>query len=125
MAFVSGLTEDDQGVFLNFLEFLAPFSVSKVHILTVNTSSYFAQPPVVIQSVQKDFEALADEYNVESHFYKDYSVDAAVRHFSEENNIQFIGISNRKRNSIKRFFQGSTVETLVNHLPVPILTIDY
>jgi nucleotide-binding universal stress UspA family protein len=125
VAFVTGLIKDDQGVFLNFLDFLSSVPVSKVHILTVDTSSYFTQPPVVIKSVLKDFESLAEKYNVESHFYRDYSVEAAVRHFSEEKNIQLIGISNRKSNPIKRFFQGSTVESLVNHLPIPILSIDY
>lgn len=125
VAFVSGLIEDDQGVLVDFLDFISPCEISKVHILTVDTSSYFTQPPVVIESVQKDFEKIAEGYNVESHFYPDYSVEAAIRHFSEENNIQLIGISNRKKNSIKRFFQGSTVESIVNNLPLPVLTIDY
>lgn len=125
VAFVTALCKDDQNVFLRFLEFISPFSISKVHILTVNTSSYFSQVPDAIKAVQQQFKSLAKTHNIESHFYNDYSVEAAVRHFSEDNNINLIGISNRQRNSIKRFFQGSTVESLVNHLPIPIITIDY
>lgn len=123
--FASGMHRDDQEAFEQFLEFMKPFGVKNVHIITVNTSTYYAQPASLIKEQLKEFKNIAHEFNVKTTFYSDFSVEAGIRHYSNDNNIQLIGISNHLKHPIKRFFQGSNVEMIVNHSEVPVLSIDY
>lgn len=123
--FVTGLNQEDQKALEYFLDFIRPFDVKKVHILAVNTEGYFSQPSIIMLEALKDFETIANKYDTETHFYSDYSVDAGVRHFSSENSIDLIAMSNHSRRPIKRLLQGSNVEIVVNHSELPVLTIDY
>jgi len=123
--FVSGLDQEDQEAFRKFLDFITPFNVDKVHVMTVDTSAFFSQPAVIIKSALKDFEQIAEGFDVSTHFYSDYSIDSGVRHFCEDFDIGLVGISNHAKRPIKRLFVGSNVEMIVNHSKVPVLSIDY
>lgn len=123
--FVTGLDLEDQIAFQKYLTFLKNFDVKNVHIMTVNTGSFYSQPSVLIEECLKDFKNLAKDFSVSSHFYKDYSIEAAVRHFVGDTDIDLIGISNHVRHPLKRMFQGSNVEMIVNHSKLPVLSIDY
>ncbi len=123
--FVTGLELEDQEALKYFLEFIQPFEVKKVHIMAVDTSGFYSQPTILMLEALKDFKEIASAFDTETHFYTDYSVDAGVRHFSKENGIDLIAMSNHSRRPIKRIFQGSNVEIVVNHSEIPVLTIDY
>lgn len=123
--FVTGLDNEDKEAFRYFLKFISKYEVEEVHIMTVNTSSFFMQPNVLVQKVLKDFKAIASDFPVKTHFYRDYSIDAGIRHFSENYAIELIAIANHSRRPLKRIFRGSNVEMLVNHSSLPILAIDY
>jgi len=123
VTFVSGLTVNDQEAFKIFLDFVKPFQPEEVHVLSIDTSSWFTQPTIVMSESLKDFKAIAKDYNCKTHFYKDFSVQAGIRHFVHENKIDLVGISYRVRNSLKRIFLGSNVEMLVNHSEVPVLSV--
>ena len=123
--FVTALDKEDQAALEYFLNFIKPFDVKKVHILAVDTAAFYSQPTVLMLEALKDFKAIAGSYDTETHFYSDYSVDAGVRHFSKDNGIDLIAMSNHSRRPIKRMFQGSNVEIIVNHSNLPVLTIDY
>ena len=125
VAFVSSLQKEDREAFRHFLKFINPMKVDHIHILYVNTIGWYTSPVIIRQRDQNEFEKMALGYNCTTHIHRDYSVDAGVRHFIEQEDIGFIGISNHKRHPIRRFFQGSNVELLVNHLKVPVLSIDY
>jgi hypothetical protein len=122
--FPSNLTLEDMNAFKSFLKFLKPFDVKELHILAVNTSGFFNQPAQLMLEMLVDFKELAKDYDCQTHFLSDYSVEAGVRHFSEKFNIELIGISNMVKHPLKRIFQGSNVEMLVNHSEVPVLSID-
>jgi nucleotide-binding universal stress UspA family protein len=124
VVFVTGLDNYSEVALKNFLKFISPFSIEKLHIMTVNTSSFFTQPAILVESVLKDLKEIPKGYNVQTHFYPDDPIDLGVKHFSEEYNVDLIGISNIKRHPIKRIFQGSTVEMCVNHSDIPVLSID-
>ncbi len=123
--FASNLESRDQTTFKAFLDFVTPYNPEEVHVLAVNTSGFFRQPTVVMNEALKDFEKLAGDFQCFSHFIRDYSVEAGIRHFCENVGIDLIGISNHERHPIKRMFQGSNVEMLVNHSKVPVLSLDY
>jgi len=123
--FVSGLHTEDKLALKHFLNFLKLFGCEELHIMTVDTMNYFSEPSNVIRAALKDFKESVSSFNVHTHFYKDYTIDAGIRHFSDEINIGIIGISNHKRHPIRRFFQGSNVEMIANHSKIPVLAIDY
>jgi len=118
------LTRDEDG-FRKYLKFLAPFNPKIVHLLMINTGSFFKQPSILVKESFKRFKSIAADYNCQPHFYSDYSIEAGIRHFTEEYNIDLIGISNLYSNSFKRIFQGSVVEMVVNHSEAPVYVIDY
>ncbi len=123
--FATGLATSDLEAFGIFLDVIRPFEPTEVHIMAVDTSSYFTQPTIIMKEALKLFQNKASDYQTSTHFYRDYSVEAGIRHFSEEVGIDLIGISNRERHPFKRMLQGSNVEMLVNHSDVPVLSIDY
>ncbi len=124
VAFVSSLNTEEQAAFKSFLEFVKIFDPAEVHVLSIDTSSWFSQPSIIMLEALRDFKKIADEYKCETHFFKDYSVQSGIRHFIEEHNIDLVGISYLSRNPIKRIFLGSNVEMLVNHSDSPVLCIN-
>lgn len=123
--FVTGLFEDDKEAFKRFLSFIKPFNPRTVHVMSVDTASFFTQPSNVMHAALKEFEAIAEGSNVETHFYKDYSIVTGVTKFADEKKIDLIAISNQVRHPLKRVFSGSNVEMLINRAQVPVLSIDY
>ena len=122
-AFVSGLHEADKSAFTSFLEFIKPLQPEEVHVLSIDTSSWFNQPTIIMEEALRDFKKLAQGFNCTTHFYRDFSIQSGIRHFVEENQIDLIGISNITKHPIKRIFLGSNVEILVNHAKAPVLVI--
>jgi len=125
VVFVTGLHVEEKKSFRIFLDFIKPYNVKEVHIMSVDTYNYFAQPSIVMKEALEDFKEIANTLDAKCHFYSDYSIQAGIRHFSEDYEIDLIGISNYIRSPLKRMFQGSNVEMLVNHSEIPVLSIDY
>lgn len=123
--FASSLTLKDKISFEHFLNFIKPFNVKKIHLLAVDTFGFFSQPTPIILEALKDFKNLVKDVECFTHFISDYSVDSGIRNFSNSHEIELIGISNNTRNPLKRIFQGSNVEMLVNHADVPVLGLDH
>lgn len=123
--FITGLNIEDQQSLRQLLGMLDVLQVKKLHIMAIDTSSYFSQPTIIMQSALADFKKIAENYNVETHFYRDYSIESGVRHFSEEYNIDLIVVSNHKKHPIKRIFQGSNVEMIVGNSYSPVLALDH
>ena len=123
--FTSGLLEEDQVAFKRFLDFIEIFPVEEVHVLAVETKGFFSPPKIVMLEALKDFKAIAGKYDCHTHFHSHLSVEAGVRQFVKDRGVEIVAISNHKRHPLKRIFSGSNVELLVNHLNVPVLSIDY
>jgi nucleotide-binding universal stress UspA family protein len=123
--FASNLNEEDKKAFNNFLKFLEPFKVDEVYIMAVNTRGFFSQPALIMEKAMQGFREIAKDYKCHAHFYPDYSVEAGIRHFTEEKGISLIGLSNHIKHPIKRLIQGSNVEMVVGQSDAPVLSIDY
>ncbi len=123
--FVTGLEPEDKQAFWKFLKFMEPFNVKNIHVMTVNTNGFFTPPSEKAEKRLSEFKKISKEGNVQTHFYPDYTIDAGVRHFTEEFGIDLVAISNYVRHPFKRIFIGSNVEMLVNRLNAPVLTIDW
>lgn len=122
--FVSNFAPSEQKAFEYFLDFVRPFNPT-VHLLQVNTSSWFGQPYVLAKSLMNDFKALCKDLVCRTHFHRDWSVDSGARFLAKEVDADLIAISNQNRHPLKRMFSGSNVEALVNHAEAPVLSIDF
>lgn len=125
VVYVSGLNKNEKADFEKFLSFISHFDIEELHILCIDTMSYFMQPTIVMEEALKDFKEIAKDYNTKTHFYKDYSISKGVKNFCKENNIDLIAMSNAHKNAMSRIIRGSNVETVVNHSDLPVFTIDY
>jgi len=125
VAFVTGLNATDKLAFTHFLDFIRPFNPEKIHVLTINTSNYFAQPSVLMLDALHDFKLMTKELDCETHFYPQSSIRAGVKKFSSESQIDLIAISNHVKQPLKRIFRGSNVEAIALESSIPVLTIDF
>jgi nucleotide-binding universal stress UspA family protein len=123
--FATSLLDSEKKCFLRFKELIAPFGVEKIHLVAIDLEGYFHQPTRVMTEALKNFKKLVSPYKGETHFFRDYSVEAGVRHLSMEIMPDIIGISNHERRPLKRMLQGSNVEMLANHVDLPLLCIDF
>lgn len=123
--FATGLLPEDQKAFRKFLKLADLLNIKEVHVLSIHTSGLFNPPQIVMKEALKDFAAIAEDYPCQTHYYDDISIEAGIRHFTEENHMDLIAISNHLRHPLKRIFSGNTVEMVVNHADVPVLSIDY
>ena len=123
--FASSLIKADQEALVEFVEFGRTFGMKEVHIVAVDTANYFSLPDFIMIEALKDFKAQVKDMEVHTHFQKGTSVEAGVRHYTEDRDIDLIGISNREKHPIKRIFIGSNVEMLINHCKVPVMTLDW
>ena len=125
--FATGLSISDRDTFRRFLDFIEPFKPKEIHILSIDTPGFFNQPTIVMQEGLKDFVAIGENagFKCTSHFSRDFTVEAGIRHFGGKIGIDLVAISNHERHPLRRTFRGSTVELLANHAEVPVLSMDH
>lgn len=123
--FATSLLDSERKCFLRFKELIAPYGIKKIHLVAIDLEGYFHQPTRVMTEALKNFKKLVAPYEGETHFFRDYSVEAGIRHLSMEIKPDIIGISNHERRPLKRMLQGSNVEMLANHVELPLLCIDF
>jgi len=125
IVFASSFDESEKDVLKYALNLLNPPKDAIIHLLSVDTSSFFTQPMALMRAAMKDFEGLVAPYQVKSHFYNDYSIEAGIRHFMEEVQPDILVMSNKNEKPVKRFLTGNNTIRAVNHLDFPVLSIDY
>ena len=124
IVFASSFELRDAEVFKYFLQWVKPFE-PEIHLLAINTASFFSQPSIVMHAALDDFKQMCTPLKCISHFYKDRNVESGIRHFSKQVDADLIIISNHYKHPVRRLFQGSNVEYLINHSNLPVLTLDY
>ena len=124
VVFASNFNTNEKEPFRKFLSIIKEFK-PKIYLVNIDTPSLFDAPYIVQREAMEDFTEIAEPLETEIKMIKHFSVDTGVRLFSEEINADLIAISNHNRRPIKRIMTGSNVEALINHIEIPILTIDY
>ena len=109
---------------LKFKAFIMPFA-PKVHLVHINEDPFFGSPYVVIKEAMKQAALRFAPLEVETHIFRELTVDKGIRALSEQLDADLIGISNHVKRPLKRIFSGSNVEALVNHAEAPVLSIDF
>lgn len=122
--FASTFNERDKEAFLKFKNFIKRF-VPEIHLVAIHTSSLFDPPYVLSKEAMEDFKDLCAPIPCHTHVYRDFTVERGIRLFASEIGAQLIVLSNHHRHPLKRMLRGSTVEAVINHAGLPVLSIDY
>lgn len=122
--FASHFHEDELPAFRRFKALVRPF-LPEIHLVEVHTGSFFDPPMVVSLEAMQRFADECMPLPAHIHLYRDWSADRGIRHFANELGVGLIAISNHERRPLKRMLAGSTVEALVNHAKLPVLSIDW
>lgn len=125
IVFASDFSLKEQDVFKRFLEFIKIFSNPHIHLVAVNTSSFFNQPEFLLREAMKTFKSLAGEISCTKHISYDYNVENGIEHFANVIESDLIVVSNYQKSMLRKLFIGSTVEALVNHSEIPVLSLDF
>jgi len=125
IVFASDFSLNEKETFGRFLEFIKMFSNPQIHLVAINTSSFFNQPQFMLRDAMKEFKTLVGEIPCTSHIESHFNVEAGVKHFATSIDADLIVISNHDRSKLKRLFAGSTVEALINHSETPVLSLDF
>jgi len=124
VVFASGFNVSEHPAMLEFRDFIQPFA-KKVHLVYIQTDLFFGLPKTVIDEVMEEAKSLFSPLAVETHYFKDYTIEQGIERISKQLNAGLIGISNISKHPLKRIFSGSNVEALVNHSHLPVLSIDF
>ena len=122
--FASSFEDSDLEAFKHFISLMHIKAPTTIHLLSVDTYSFFSQPGILMNEAMKKFSEAAGPILVRSHFYPDYSVDAGIKHFIDETKPDLLVMSNRHHKPFKRLFQGSSALRMLNATDVPTLLID-
>ncbi|MDF1698417.1 MAG: universal stress protein [Saprospiraceae bacterium] len=125
IVFASAFDTKEKEVLKFALNLLNPPADATIHLLSIDTSSFFTQPMALMKTAMEDFVEVAKPYIVKKHFYKDYSIDAGIRHFMEDVKADLLVMSNRNEKPIKRMISGNNTLKAINHSDFPVLSIDY
>jgi len=125
IVFASSFDQQEKDVLEYALKLIQPEADAMIHLLSIDTSSYFAQTTQVMQAAMKDFVEVAKPWATKRHFYKDASIDSGIRNFMEEVKPDLLIMSNKFNKPLKYAFTGNQAIRMVNHSDFPVLTIDY
>ena len=123
--FASDFSLKEKIVFERFLKFVNQFSNPHIYLVAVNTSSFFNQPEFLLRDAMKDFKKLAGNIPCTTNIQYDFNVENGIEYFSKTVGADLIVVSNYQKSMLRKLFVGSTVEALVNHSKVPILSLDF
>lgn len=125
IVFASDFSLKEKVVFERFLEFIEQFSNPHIHLVAVNTSSFFNQPEFLLRDAMKEFKNMTGEISCTTNIQYNFNVENGIRYFSETIDADLIVVSNYQKSILRKLFVGSTVEALVNHSEIPILSLDF
>ncbi len=80
------------------------------------------------QEMDKLFENILGEAHnekISTHTYYHNQKEIGIRNFAQTVNADLIALGTHGRHGLARFFKGSIAENLVNHAPLPVLTINF
>jgi nucleotide-binding universal stress UspA family protein len=112
-----------KAAFQKLLDFAQHFGA---HIHLVSVASYPAiEVDDKVKTRMEEFQKMGHGIlKISVHELADFNVELGVTHFAEETNADLIALANYGKDPIRRIFTGSISETLVNHLEIPLLTLN-
>ncbi len=124
IVFASNFDNEDIQPFTKFTTIARLFDAT-IHLVAVKPTAIFHEPDVLYMNAMEEYAEIAKPLICKSHIHADFWVESGIRNFANEVQADMIAISNKNKHPLRRIFQGSKVEALVNHSNLPVLSIDY
>lgn len=125
IVYASNFNLDERDSMVAAKNFIKHFLPKEIHLLTIHTSDFFGAPYIIEKAAMDDCSKLFRPFKVRNHIYRDFTVSGGIQNFVTENKPDLLVVSNHNRRPLKRMLAGSNVEMLINHVDVPVLSIDY
>jgi len=125
IAYASNLNLDERNSMVVAKDFIKHFLPKEIHLLTIHTSEFFGGAYMIEQAAMDDCAKIFKPFKVKNHIYRDFTVGGGIQNFVAVKQPDLLIVSNHNRHPLKRMLIGSNVETLINHVDVPVLSIDY
>ncbi len=123
LIFASDFREEAKKPFQELIEFGRHFG-SHIHLVNITTNWTMEAGPEVKKKME-EFEELCWALPCFIHESGDLDIESGIERFSNKINADMVAVAHFGKNPIKRIFTGSITEALVNHLDIPVLTLNH
>lgn len=123
LIYASDFSVESENNNLQVVKVLANYFNARIHLLYINSPHYFEE---TIDSVTR-ITKVAEEHelsNFQIEIYNHFTVEDGVLAYANSNDIDLIAVSNHQYGLLKSIVEYKTVEVLVNHADVPVLTLN-
>lgn len=121
MVFASNFSREADDSFMK-IENLAKIFLAKIHLLKVITPGNF-EPTYSSVGLMRDFARRLDLSEFSVNTYNDDTVEDGVLNFSKVAGVDLISMETHGRTGIAHLVNGSITENVVNHVPLPVLSV--
>ncbi|MTI31093.1 universal stress protein [Xanthovirga aplysinae] len=108
------------------IEKILNFSVwinAKVELLFINTPMDFRDTPSIHLAMEKVKEQYSDHIKG-LHIFNYFNLEEGILEFCKYHHPDLIGMITHRQKSFKRLFSGSATEYIINHSPIPVLSLN-
>ncbi len=124
IVFASNFDENLKPAFRKLLDFVRHFD-AHIHLLTIDTPSFYREPQYAVRKSMESFKAMCrDKVKCTLHEESGNSELKGLANFVAQNDIEMVAMATHGRKYLARAIMGSMAEMVVNHLEVPVLTIN-
>ncbi len=105
---------------------LARYTRPTIHLLAVGTPPTFDLPNKVEEGNMQIFKQVCESQGVACsiHTFNDIDVERGISRFAEEIGADSVAITTTGKGLFRRMMAGSISEALVNHLNIPVITLN-
>ncbi len=124
IVFAANYDSNLKPAFRQIIDFARLFD-AHIHLLTVDTPSFYQEPQYAVIESMEEFRHLCEgKVKCSIHHFEDLNTLQGIKHFSEEFDIKMVAMATHGRRKLARAIMGSLTETVVNHLEIPVLSIN-
>jgi len=122
IVFLSKFNLDDKSAFEWTCNF-GSFYDAHIHLLNIDTPSYFMEIPELIKSSMDDFKNSKPHINITNHTRRGFTPEMGLSKFLKEKEIDLVVVTTKGVSGLASVFHFSVAEGIVNHLAVPVISI--
>ncbi|MBI3500744.1 MAG: universal stress protein [Bacteroidetes bacterium] len=122
IVFATDFSEETNLIFPSIKNFAEIFN-AEVHLVKISSAPNSAKRGEMKKMLSKFVSG--NEKNISTHFYYHQIKEAGIRYFADAVNADLITLGTHGRHGLALFFRGSVAEDVVNHSPLPVLTINF
>lgn len=121
--FASDFQESAKAPFKELIEFGRHFG-SHIHLVNISTNWTMENGPEIRERME-EFEEMCWALPCYIHESGDINIESGIERFAKNINADLVTVAHFGKKPIRRIFTGSITEALVNHLDIPVLTLNY